>query len=88
MHWIDSDNRLLELTGRQASTPVSERIQMDEIEIQELRQRNRKALELVDEAIESLDRVRLAAQEVEERHQEELRRAESRRPGIFRALFQ
>jgi hypothetical protein len=61
---------------------------MDEKQIQKARELNREALETVDEAIKSLDALRRTAERLEERHREELRRAESRRPGIFRALFQ
>jgi uncharacterized protein Yka (UPF0111/DUF47 family) len=61
---------------------------MNEKQIQKLKELNRKALKSADEAIKSLDEVRRTAQRLEELHKEELRRAESRRPGIFRALFQ
>jgi uncharacterized protein Yka (UPF0111/DUF47 family) len=61
---------------------------MNEKQIQKLKELNRKALKSADEAIESLDEVRRTAQRLEELHKEELRQAESRRPGIFRALFQ
>jgi hypothetical protein len=61
---------------------------MDEKQIQKARELNREALKTADEAIKSLNELQRTAQRMEERHQEELRQAESRRPGIFRALFQ
>jgi len=61
---------------------------MNEKQIQKLKELNREALETADEVIKSFDELKRTAERLEERHREELRQAESRRPGIFRALFQ
>src|SRR6476620_1700677 len=86
-NWIHSDNRLRNLASRWASSPVNERTEMDEEKVQEAREMLQEALETCDKAIRSAEKVLRRAERMEERHQEELRQAESRREGIFPPLF-